>query len=91
MIENVLMLLALAAGLWALFFKDYATDGHKALLIEAASGHPDAEEYVRKILARKNLQARHCRDAAKQIDRMIENAKNKRIIESFQSSKPVAK
>jgi hypothetical protein len=81
-----LMLLSLGTIILVSFCKEYATVEHKARLIESACGLPDAEEYVRKILARKNLQARHCRDATKQIDRMVKNAENKWIVERFQSS-----
>jgi len=76
-------LIVISLNIWVFLFKNPADDALKVRLIEAAGDCAEAEDFVRKELARPNLQRRHVIEAVKQVESMVETMRAKATVAAF--------
>lgn len=74
-------------GLGIILLSGSATDRDRAEMIIAANGNVEAEDLVRKTLAKKNLRSFHCYFAIRKIAKIKIMSNVKRTIEDFDKNK----
>jgi hypothetical protein len=85
----------IAFMIWHAGFADYATNGDRASLIDAASDNEQARDIVGGLLAHKGVQRRHVVRARRRIVYLVRDGIDKAYVQSFidagQAASPAAK